>query len=108
MTACGRCLGCLQPTLFPHHPPQEAHIGRLRVSLKCSGDASLQNALDVAVDGLAGVPPYGQREVLFLFAGLSSCDPGKAWALGCGMCLVKALRMSLSALPRSVSAKSAQ
>ena len=94
MTARGRCFGDLQPTLVPQHPPQEAHIARLRVSLKCSGDASLQNALDVAVDGLAGVPPYGQREVLFLFAGLSSCDPGKAWALGCRICSAKALWMS--------------
>ena len=87
------------------------------------GSASLQNALDMAVNALKSVPPYGHREVThrmdcvsscsccspsppmfvlfkgkatlhlpggiavcatdcrccFLFAGLSSCDPGGIW-----------------------------
>lgn len=41
------------------------------------GQASLQNALDVASGALADVPTYGLREVLILFAGLSTCDPGE-------------------------------
>ena len=55
-------------------PVQEAHIAKLRPgasggagsagrpgALDTGGDASLQNALDLAVDSLRGVPPYGQR-----------------------------------------------
>ncbi|GFR41049.1 hypothetical protein Agub_g1692, partial [Astrephomene gubernaculifera] len=41
-----------------------------------SGDASLQNALDLSVSLLRPLPPYGTREVLLLFAALASCDPG--------------------------------
>ncbi len=41
-----------------------------------SGDASLQNALDLSVSLLRAVPPYGHREVLLLFAALATCDPG--------------------------------
>ncbi|KAK9816858.1 hypothetical protein WJX72_006257 [[Myrmecia] bisecta] len=55
----------------------EAHISKLRESLDAGGDASLQNALDMAVDALKSVPPYGHREVLVLFAALSTCDPGE-------------------------------
>lgn len=40
------------------------------------GDASLQNALDHGVSMLSAIPPYGHREMLVLFAGLSTCDPG--------------------------------
>lgn len=54
----------------------EAHIARLRRNLDTGGDASLQNALDVAVDALKSIPPYGHREVLFMLAALSTCDPG--------------------------------
>lgn len=52
------------------------HVSRLRGSLDTSGDASLQNGLDMAVDALAAVPPYGHREVLVLLAALATCDPG--------------------------------
>ena len=41
-----------------------------------SGDASLQNALDLGVTMLRTVPPYGHRELLLMFAALSTCDPG--------------------------------
>ena len=41
-----------------------------------SGDASLQNVLDLGVSMLGSIPPYGHRELLLLFAGLSTCDPG--------------------------------
>lgn len=40
---------------------QEAHIARLRRNLDTGGDASLQNALDLAVDSLRSIPPYGHR-----------------------------------------------
>lgn len=54
----------------------ESHIQKLRQNLDTGGDASLQNALDLAIDSLSTIPPYGNREVLILFAALSSCDPG--------------------------------
>ena len=41
-----------------------------------SGDASLQNVLDLGVAMLGAIPPYGHRELLLIFAGLSTCDPG--------------------------------
>ncbi|EIE24534.1 transcription factor TFIIH, 44 kDa subunit, partial [Coccomyxa subellipsoidea C-169] len=67
----------------------EAHISKLQGNLDASGDASLQNAMDMAAESLKSIPPYGHREacpqillkpahllVLVLFAALSTCDPG--------------------------------
>ncbi|KAH9325292.1 hypothetical protein KI387_005470, partial [Taxus chinensis] len=54
----------------------ESHIKALASSLECSGDSSLQNALDLAHGYLNQVPLYGHREVLVLFSALSTCDPG--------------------------------
>ena len=42
---------------------QEAHIARLQGSLDASGDASLQNAMNLATESLKAIPPYGHREV---------------------------------------------
>lgn len=58
----------------------EAHIAKLAASLECGGAASLQNALDVAVETLRTVPPYSLRECLVFFCGLASCDPGDVFA----------------------------
>jgi transcription initiation factor TFIIH subunit 2 len=41
------------------------------------GDASLQNGLELAVEVMAAVPPYGHRELLVLMAALSTVDPGR-------------------------------
>ena len=58
-----------------------SHVGRLKsLGLSPHGDASIQNALDVAVRGLSFVPPYGHREVLFVSTSLTSCDPGDVFA----------------------------
>ncbi|KXZ56829.1 hypothetical protein GPECTOR_1g748 [Gonium pectorale] len=56
----------------------EAQVARLEAGKlgAAAGDASLQNALDLSVSLLRSLPPYGHREVLMLFAALSSCDPG--------------------------------
>lgn len=55
----------------------EAHLAKLRGGdLEAGGDASLQNAIDLAVGSLRSIPPYGHREVLMLYAALSTCDPG--------------------------------
>lgn len=54
----------------------EAHIRALMVKLGTSGDASLQNGLDLVRDLLNQIPTYGHREVLILYSALSTCDPG--------------------------------
>lgn len=54
----------------------EAHIKSLMGKLECSGDASLQNALDLVHSNLNQIPSYGHREVLILYSALSTCDPG--------------------------------
>lgn len=54
----------------------ESHIKALGNNLECSGDSSLQNALDLAHGYLSQIPSYGHREVLVLYSALSTCDPG--------------------------------
>ena len=38
-------------------------MSKLKANLETSGDASLQNAMQLAVESLTTVPPYGHREV---------------------------------------------
>jgi len=54
----------------------ESHINALMGKLECSGDASLQNALDLVLGCLNQIPSYGHREALILYSALSTCDPG--------------------------------
>lgn len=54
----------------------ELHIEKLKANIDTSGDASLQNGLETALETLSGVPPYGHKEILVLFAALATCDPG--------------------------------
>ena len=54
----------------------ETHIERLRASLDTGGAASIGNALEICTSVLKHIPPYGHREVLFIVASLSTCDPG--------------------------------
>lgn len=54
----------------------ESHIKALMGKLECSGDASLQNALELVHSNLNQIPSYGHREVLILYSALSTCDPG--------------------------------
>lgn len=54
----------------------ESHIKALLGKLGCSGDASLQNGLDLVHDLLNQIPTYGHREVLILYSALCTCDPG--------------------------------
>ncbi|XP_074581481.1 general transcription factor IIH subunit 2 [Curcuma longa] len=54
----------------------ESQIKALMGKLECSGDASLQNALELVHGYLSHIPSYGHREVLFLYSALNSCDPG--------------------------------
>ncbi|PIA45192.1 hypothetical protein AQUCO_01700614v1 [Aquilegia coerulea] len=54
----------------------DSHIKALMGKLEFSGDASLQNALDLVHGYLNQIPSYGHREVLILYSALSTCDPG--------------------------------
>lgn len=54
----------------------ESHVKALMGKLECSGDSSLQNALDLVHGHLNQIPSYGVREVLVLYSSLSTCDPG--------------------------------
>jgi hypothetical protein len=54
-------------------------VAKLSSAQTASGNASLQNALEMATLALGSVPPYGHREVVMLFAALSTCDPGNVW-----------------------------
>ncbi|GMH28846.1 hypothetical protein Nepgr_030689 [Nepenthes gracilis] len=54
----------------------ESHIKALMSKLECSGDASLQNALELVNVYLNQIPSYGYREVLIVYSALSTCDPG--------------------------------
>ncbi|BES96995.1 unnamed protein product [Nesidiocoris tenuis] len=42
----------------------------------CSGEPSLQNALELAKSTLKHMPPHAIREILVIMASLTSCDPG--------------------------------
>ena len=44
------------------------------------GEASVQNAVETSLACLAGVPPYGRREAVLIYAALNSVDPGDASA----------------------------
>lgn len=54
----------------------ESHVKALMGKMGCSGDSSLQNALDLVHGYLDQIPSYGHREVLILYSSLSTCDPG--------------------------------
>ncbi|PKA59249.1 Phosphoenolpyruvate carboxylase kinase 1 [Apostasia shenzhenica] len=54
----------------------DSQIKALMGKLECSGDSSLQNALDLAHGYLTQIPSYGHREVLILYSALNTCDPG--------------------------------
>uniref|UniRef100_A0A0E0DFZ5 Ssl1-like domain-containing protein n=1 Tax=Oryza meridionalis TaxID=40149 RepID=A0A0E0DFZ5_9ORYZ len=53
-----------------------AEIKALMGKLECSGESSLQNALELVHGYLDQVPSYGHKEVLFLYSALNTCDPG--------------------------------
>ncbi|XP_075237603.1 general transcription factor IIH subunit 2 Ssl1 [Lycorma delicatula] len=43
---------------------------------QCSGEPSLQNALDLAFSSLRMLPTHASREVLIIMGSLTTCDPG--------------------------------
>nr|CAG4640851.1 EOG090X05VA [Eulimnadia texana] len=54
------------------------HIEALKklAEISCSGEPSLQNTLEMALQNLKNMPTHTSREVLVLFGSLSTCDPG--------------------------------
>ncbi|KAJ3120754.1 hypothetical protein HK098_004263 [Nowakowskiella sp. JEL0407] len=54
------------------------HIAAIkkREMRETSGEPSLQNALTLACDSLCHVPTHGSREILVIWASLTTCDPG--------------------------------
>ncbi|KAK8749418.1 hypothetical protein OTU49_015348 [Cherax quadricarinatus] len=48
--------------------------------LPARGEPSLQNSLEVALSSLRHLPPHTSREILIIFAALTSCDPGEIGA----------------------------
>lgn len=54
----------------------DSQIKALMDKLECSGDASLQNSLELVHEYLSRIPSYGHREVLILYSALNTCDPG--------------------------------
>ncbi|MEW5303288.1 MAG: hypothetical protein WDW36_005994 [Sanguina aurantia] len=58
----------------------ESQIKKLSERLPAaSGNASLQNLVDLSISCLKHIPPYGHREVLVMSAALSTCDPGNVF-----------------------------
>ncbi len=79
MFLCHSTLDMLMAATKATSPPCCLQIAKLSQAQTASGDASLQNALEMAVQALRSVPPYGHREVVMLFAALSTCDPGNVY-----------------------------
>jgi transcription initiation factor TFIIH subunit 2 len=48
----------------------------LRSKYTCSGEPSLQNALEMALSTLKHMPTHTSREVLVIMGSLTTCDPG--------------------------------
>ncbi len=42
----------------------------------CSGEPSLQNSLELAMQTLRHMPPHATREILVVMGSLTTCDPG--------------------------------
>ncbi|KAJ3415115.1 hypothetical protein HDV05_005523 [Chytridiales sp. JEL 0842] len=49
---------------------------RRRENREPRGEASLQNAMELARMSLMHIPSHGSREILIVFGSLSTCDPG--------------------------------
>ena len=65
-------------SLAPLSSNARTHLEKLRTLNEryCAGEASLQNALDLAKDQLQATGSFVSRELVLLSASLSTCDPG--------------------------------
>jgi len=55
---------------------QVEFVKSMKGSLTCSGEPSLQNALEMSLSTLKHMPSHTSREVLVIMGSLTSCDPG--------------------------------
>nr|CAG4649322.1 EOG090X05VA [Scapholeberis mucronata]SVE93608.1 EOG090X05VA [Scapholeberis mucronata] len=57
---------------------EKKHIETLQQlrNSSCEGEPSLQNSLEMAINGLKNMPSHTSREVLVLYGSLTTCDPG--------------------------------
>ncbi|KAJ3102192.1 hypothetical protein HDU96_009720 [Phlyctochytrium bullatum] len=62
------------------NPSEHIAAMQKRENREPSGEASLQNALEMARAILVHVPSHGTREVLLIFGSLTTCDPGDIFA----------------------------
>ncbi|CAA20673.1 General transcription and DNA repair factor IIH subunit ssl1 [Schizosaccharomyces pombe] len=58
------------------HGNPQSHIQKLKSLRDCSGNFSLQNALEMARASLSHIASHGTREVLIIFGSILSSDPG--------------------------------
>jgi len=55
------------------------HIRALREKTTIGSEPSLQNALELAKNHLSHVPKHGTREIVVIYACLTTCDPGNVF-----------------------------
>uniref|UniRef100_A0A0D9W6Z7 General transcription factor IIH subunit n=1 Tax=Leersia perrieri TaxID=77586 RepID=A0A0D9W6Z7_9ORYZ len=79
----------------------ESQIKALMGKLECSGDPSLQNALELVHGYLDQVPSYGHKEVLILYSALNTCDPGDIMET-IGKCKKSKIRCSVIGLSAEI------
>ncbi|GBM51977.1 General transcription factor IIH subunit 2 [Araneus ventricosus] len=58
------------------NPKQHISVLQNSAKMKCSGEPSLQNALELAMQTLRFMPTHTSREILVIFGSLTTCDPG--------------------------------
>ena len=51
------------------------HIQKIMQFSEFEGNASLQNALELACNNFQTIPNYARRECLVIFTSLTNCDP---------------------------------
>ncbi|KAJ3438951.1 general transcription factor iih subunit 2 [Anaeramoeba flamelloides] len=66
----------LADCISPISSNQKSHLNVLNKEALTGGDASLQNALELSKSLLSFLPGYYSKEVVIIFLGLSTCDPG--------------------------------
>ncbi|RXG57436.1 General transcription factor IIH subunit 2 [Armadillidium vulgare] len=60
-----------------NNPQRHLETVKKLKELSCRGEPSIQNSLEVALASLKHLPPHTSREVLILYAALTTCDPGE-------------------------------
>nr|CAD7259509.1 unnamed protein product [Timema shepardi] len=58
------------------NPQKHIKVVQQLTQTPCSGEPSLQNALELALRSLKMLPSHASREVLVLMGSLTTCDPG--------------------------------